>query len=485
MPEAACPRCRQPVPTQGTRGDSAVCPKCALQFLLDDGAFMAPTQIADAPLAAGTIFQGLRIEAVVGRGGMGVVYAALQANLGRKVALKLLSPSLAADPDFVERFQREAQALASLSHPGIVGIHEFGFEDGRPFLVMEFVEGVNLRSLLRDKRMAPAEALRLVPQICDALEYAHGRGVVHRDIKPENILVTADGRVKIADFGLAKLADAQSSLTRSDVVMGTPHYMAPEQVENPKSVDHRADIYALGVVFYEMLTGELPLGRFAAPSTKADVDEHLDRIVMKSLEKEPGKRFQHASEVSQALKEAPEAKKAKLPLDQRIVLNLIALAFVAGAWYLVNQLSGSSTNDRYGFVIGIPVCIAGAFYFAAHLRKRDCPESAIATLGGATAILAWVMLTPYAVYDEVRVWKMKRTAPGLAHATAKEVEAGMGPPQQRQRAGTLGERWYYGRRHPGQGDTTYDLVLESTPGRYVAAFEISPDGKVTRYWVPK
>src|SRR5258707_4291656 len=165
---------------------------------------------------------------------------------------------------------------------------------------MEFVDGVNLRQAMRAGRFTPTQALSLVPRICDALQYAHEEGVLHRDIKPENLLLDTRGRVKIADFGIAKLLGDTAkdvTLTASGQTIGTPHYMAPEQFEHPQDVDQRADIYSLGVVFYEMLTGELPLGRFAPPSEKSAVDERVDEIVMRTLEKERARRFQSAGEV--------------------------------------------------------------------------------------------------------------------------------------------------------------------------------------------
>src|ERR1035438_8768623 len=169
---------------------------------------------------------------------------------------------------------------------------------------MEFVDGVNLRQLRSADLLSPREALQIVPQICDALQYAHDEGVVHRDIKPENVLVDRKGRVKIADFGLAKILGLDPEalrLTGEGQVMGTPHYMAPEQFERPLTVDHRADIFSLGVVFYEMLTGELPLGKFQPPSRKVQVDVRLDDVVLHALEKEPERRYQHVSEVKMAV----------------------------------------------------------------------------------------------------------------------------------------------------------------------------------------
>jgi tRNA A-37 threonylcarbamoyl transferase component Bud32 len=245
----------------------------------------------------------------LGRGGMGVVYKARQPKLNRIVALKILAPEKVAEPTFAERFLREAQALARLNHPNIVTVYDFGEVDGLYYLLMEFVDGMNLRELIRTQKLAPEQALAIVPKICDALQFAHEQGVVHRDIKPENVLLDKLGRVKIADFGIAKIVAGESgapgtaspvALTQ-DQVLGTPNYMAPEQVEHPQRVDHRADIYSLGVVFYEMLTGELPLGKFAPPSKKVQVDVRLDEVVLHALEKEPERRYQQASEVKTAV----------------------------------------------------------------------------------------------------------------------------------------------------------------------------------------
>ena len=262
------------------------------------------SELGAAPdLAPGVELDGYRLEAEVGRGGMGIVYRALQKSLQRKVALKVLPRKLATDPHFIARFEREALALASLNHPNIVQVIDRGLSGEICYLVMEFVEGVSLRHLLHDSKLSPEQALEIVPQICAALEYAHGKGVVHRDIKPENILLTSDGQIKITDFGLARIVHGEKelgnrSLTHTNVLMGTPEYMAPEQREKAKTVDHRADIFSLGVIFYEMLTGELPIGRFPVPSKRVQVDVRLDEVILKSLEKEPDLRYQRASHLS-------------------------------------------------------------------------------------------------------------------------------------------------------------------------------------------
>ena len=276
------------------------------------------------PAELTSAFPQYEIQSLLGRGGMGAVYRARHRKLDRLVAIKILLPDLEGDPEFAERFEREARAMARLSHPGIVMIHDFGKESGFFYLVLEHVDGASLRQLIADGTLSPRDALGLVPQICDALQFAHDAGIVHRDIKPENILVDQDGRARIADFGLAKMTGAQHptiGLTRSDQAMGTPHYMAPEQIGGAGRVDHRADIYSLGVMLYEMLTGELPIGRFGPPSEKSQAGPKLDEVVMKSLESEPEKRYQQAREVKSELGEAeashptPIATHTKRPTD--------------------------------------------------------------------------------------------------------------------------------------------------------------------------
>ena len=270
------------------------------------GGVARPTPSLDEVAAA---FPQLEILALLGAGGMGAVFKARQPSLDRFVALKILPAELeASDPAFAERFAREGRLLARLNHPNIVAVHDFGRAGPFFYLIMEFVDGVNLRQAMRGNRFTPEEALALVPRICEALQFAHDEGVLHRDIKPENILLDARGRVKLADFGIAKLAgtiepaaasgmSAEAGLTQAGAALGTPSYMAPEQRQHPGSVDHRADIYSLGVVFYELLTGELPVGKFAPPSATAAVDARIDVIVQRALEKDRALRQQSAQEM--------------------------------------------------------------------------------------------------------------------------------------------------------------------------------------------
>ncbi|MBM3976608.1 MAG: serine/threonine protein kinase, partial [Planctomycetes bacterium] len=255
-------------------------------------------------------FPRLEIGALLGRGASGSVWRARQLELSRDVALKILSPELSREPAFEARFEREARALASLDHPRIVKVHDYGKAGPYAFLVMELVEGASLRDLLREGRLEKSEILTLASDICSALAYAHARGVVHRDIKPENLLVDADGRAKVADFGLAKLvgpAATPSLRSAGGERVGTPLYMAPEQLEKPASVDHRADLYSLGVVLYELLTGELPIGRFDAPSKRGSPDARYDSVVLRALEKDPARRQQGAAEVGSELEAASRA----------------------------------------------------------------------------------------------------------------------------------------------------------------------------------
>src|SRR3954465_10026885 len=233
----SCHLCGNPLAAGALDG---LCPACLLKAGAPTGApshaATRPKFIPPTPGELARDFPQLEIVELIGQGGMGAVYRARQPSLDRFVALKILPPQTAGDPGFAERFTREARALARLSHANIVAVHDFGQAGPFPYLLMEYVDGVNLRHSLAAGKMAPAEALAIVPPICDALQYAHDRGIVHRDIKPENILLGRSGAVKIADFGLAKLVGTEPtglSLTGERDVMGTPYYMAPEQVEHP------------------------------------------------------------------------------------------------------------------------------------------------------------------------------------------------------------------------------------------------------------
>lgn len=298
-----CPRCLFAAALQTTNGGSA------------SGSRDGDDLPAPAPAELAADFPELEIVELVGRGGMGAVYKARQPALDRWVALKILFPSSGGDASFAERFSREAQAMGKLAHPGIVTIHGLGRAGEHPYLLMEYVEGTNLREALR-AGMDPGRVLEVIREVCDALDYAHARGLVHRDIKPENILLDASGAAKLADFGLAKIIGSDPDslrLTRTRQIMGTPHYMAPEQVTAPLEVDHRADVYAVGVVLYEALTGHLPLGRFTLPSQISPLDPRFDGVVLRALENDPARRYQHARELRadlESIQRTPGARPA-------------------------------------------------------------------------------------------------------------------------------------------------------------------------------
>jgi serine/threonine protein kinase len=433
-PDGLCPKCvmAMNLKTETTFTGNAIAPQPAL----------SPEEIAPH-------FPQLEIIECLGRGGMGVVYKARQKSLNRLVALKLLAPERANDLQFAARFEKEARALAALNHPNIVAIYDFGvvagtlpavepgFQpggqnagrseivgsseaaaglDANPggklppsasgrmpdtttqtsdaktrsqmyFLLMEYVDGVNLQQLLAKERVSAREALAIVPQICDALQFAHDQGIVHRDIKPENILMDRRGRVKVADFGLAKIVGTEAErsagfqhgakdeagtnapgrspalheLTDVGKVMGTPQYMSPEQIQAPGEVDHRADIYALGVVFYQMLTGELPSKKLEPPSKKVSIDVRLDEVVLRALESKPERRYQQVSEVkhqveaisSAANEITPQATKSErseaLSLSRRgALLAWITIAGVLAALFWRSFAPGYVlfSNDR-------------------------------------------------------------------------------------------------------------------------------------------
>ncbi|HVS70561.1 MAG TPA: protein kinase [Phycisphaerae bacterium] len=345
VPSAAvCPGCQAPLPADAPQG---LCPACLMRRAMPTraGSFTAgPAShwTPPAPEALAPLFPELEILSLLGRGGMGAVYKARQKSLDRFVALKILPPEIAKDPSFAARFAREAQALAKLNHPHIVTLYEFGTRGDPasplPYFLMEFIDGLSLRQVIKAGTVAPTEALAIVPQICDALQFAHDHGIVHRDIKPENILLTKTGQVKIADFGIAKIVTQDSGPAGStqDLRLGTPQYMAPEQHADPAAVDHRADIYALGVVFYQLLTGDLPLGHFQLPSQKVSLDVRLDTVVLRALATEPDRRYQTASQVKtevESIAQNPSPYTSSTPKPQP------AQRFLAKPWHRRRSLA--------------------------------------------------------------------------------------------------------------------------------------------------
>jgi len=353
----------------------------------------------------GAEFAGYRIEERIGSGGMGTVYRATQLSLKRSVALKVLPEASTGDAQYLERFTREADALSRLNHPNIVTVYERGTHEGRPWVAMEHVEGTNLRTVMRSAPIPPAEALSIVRSVLAALEHAHAKGIVHRDIKPENVLLAPGGIVKVADFGLSRVLQPtiETRLTRTHMMLGTYEYMAPEQREHSRDADERSDLYATGVVLYELLAGELPIGAFA-PLTRKCPWEHagrLDAIVRRALDKDPDERYQRAGAMADAIseildrdavRELPSVSAASRtlafdPLRFATRLDLLAtfttvlatlIALGGIAWFLAGAIEpeGMFYSSRLPYTLGFAVPVIGiamlatfAFQTANGLRR--------------------------------------------------------------------------------------------------------------------
>jgi serine/threonine protein kinase len=400
--------------TEGREAGPSQISQGATENATPPGGFVPPepSQLAEK-------FPQLEIIELLGQGGMGAVYKARQKQLDRFVALKILPPEVGRSETFAERFTREARSLAKLNHPQIVTVHDFGrTEDGLYYFLMEFVDGTDLRRIIQAGELTSDQALAIVPQVCEALHYAHKKGIVHRDIKPENLLLDKEGNVKIADFGLARLLGKPTSactLTQSGQRMGTPHYMAPEQIEHPQQVDHRADIYSLGVVFYEMLTGELPIGRFAPPSKKVHVDVRLDEIVLHTLEKEPELRYQHASEIKTDVEtvstKGQKARYTRTSVETKSesegirrylrrpaeglmiagivnILCIIPFVLLMGTRILSNsRMLGDRGLDMKVAALSLLITCAGAVTVYGVMRMKELENYKLAVLGCVLAVL--------------------------------------------------------------------------------------------------
>ncbi|MGB4708416.1 MAG: protein kinase [Fuerstiella sp.] len=441
-----CPECGNSVSRDSADG---LCPRCLMAAVMQDddelpsGPEYAQTMKSKQQFVPPTAeslaqsFPHLEILGTLGYGGMGAVYKARQKKLDRIVALKIVRPDTSDDPMFTERFDREAKALARLNHPNIVGVFDFGDVDyidehGQPngvlyYFLMEYVDGVNLRRVIQSGTTKAPQALSIVMQICEALQYAHDQGIVHRDIKPENILLDSKGQLKIADFGLAKLGgDAGSDLhlTGTRQILGTVQYMAPEQMTQSKTVDHRADIYSTGVVLYEMLTGEIPAGAFEPPSRRAAIDTRLDEVVMRALASDPSNRYQRASDVGRHISSISSsiedgtlssqdgyAQQAYTPGPSTIMENGVAavVAGVRGLWSPADvdeEVSGSTdvvldleqvTSDQ------LPnVCVV----CGKETRRRVCKEfNHTSELPGVIIVIFMILFFPIGILCAVLMTK--------------------------------------------------------------------------------
>jgi len=311
-----------------------------------------------------------RLEQPLGRGGMAVVYRGRDEELGRAIAVKLLADHLADDEEVRRRFLREARLAAGLNHPNVVSVYDLGERDGCPFIVMEFVEGETLADLLaREGRLEPRRAVELALQACAGLENAHRSGLVHRDVKPANLLLRSDGTLKVADFGIARAADAATQLTQAGTILGTAAYLAPEQADGGE-VTAAADVYGLGAVLYEALAGQPPyqaksIAELVLRQQRGEIEplrgvsRGLEAAVLRALERDPERRQSSAGALARELAAtAPELPTRRLerarpaparrrPVRRRpIVLALLLLALLLIALGAALSLSLGSANAK-------------------------------------------------------------------------------------------------------------------------------------------
>lgn len=360
---------------------------------------------------AASLFPNYEVLALLGRGGMGAVYKARQIELDRLVAIKLLPLEISADPDFADRFRREARAMAKLSHPNIITVHDFGTTSaGHLYFAMEFIEGANLHQIIHGPGVAPPQALGIIIGVCEALAYAHSKGVVHRDIKPANVMVSTDGQVKVADFGLARLTDPaaeQMGHTMTGTVMGTPDYMAPEQMRG-MNVDHRADIYSLGVMLYEMLCKDVPRGFFDPPSQRAGVDARLDDVVKRAMQQQPERRYQQTAEMRADVEQVRTAMVQPTPSLVAAVGQAPRSPTAAGGAPALQSPSAPLRKSKHGLVFALAAAVlvlGSVVYFA--LKQKSAtgvPPVKTAQTTVATPVPLPAPKTPSLEPAAIKLW---------------------------------------------------------------------------------
>lgn len=329
-----CPGCQTSIPSS-EQDPRATCGGCGLEIDLSQvGTFPGIATMSLVRDLAGESLGQYEVLELVGMGGMGVVYRARDLDNGSIVALKVLYCDPLKKADFVARFEREARTLLKLDNPHIVKILASGEQEGIYYLVTELLHGETLAQYLKSHNPPLKETIRIMTQVCSAIAHAHNQGIIHRDIKPANIILD-DGSVKVLDFGLSHLTGGESqfsTLTRSDLAMGSFNYLSPEQRMNAKAVDQRADIFSLGVIFYEMLTGSLPLGNFVPPSkTGHGIPAKCDRIVSRALHVDPDQRYQKVEDFAEALHRIDKTKRVRkkvlIPVFTALALAATLLAF--------------------------------------------------------------------------------------------------------------------------------------------------------------
>ncbi len=344
MPRVRCPHCRSGQAVAAPPLGEPVrhtCNSCGKPFAVRNSSPAGGTQkLSDTPRAseAGAgeppahtpIRMGpYEIRGVIGAGGMGIVYRGWDARLNRHVAVKTLKPDLARDPEYCERFLREARSAAALSHLNVTQIYFIGEESGHPFFAMEYLEGKSLEGLVREEgKLPPEQALELVRQAAAGLKAAAARGIIHRDVKPSNLVLTADGTLKVTDFGLAKLIVSDAGLTMAGEVLGSPNYMAPEQASG-SSADVRSDIYSLGATFYELVTGRPP---FEGPTPVSIILKHVREPVRSPRQLTPDLPYPFVTLIQRMLAKRPEDRPRDYDALSRELDRLVThTASLAGA----------------------------------------------------------------------------------------------------------------------------------------------------------
>lgn len=326
-----------------TRRIEGLCPACLASGVSGALADFLQTKPQE-PVELAVQIEGCEIESVLGAGAMGIVYHGVRSDTNEAVAVKVLSRSISGDAEMAERFRREAVALAALDHPNIVRVVSTGMaDDGRLYLAMELVDGCDLRRLLKAEKLSTDRALDIFCKVCQGIEHAHAHGMIHRDIKPANILVGINGAVKVADFGIAKAAAGSLSsftLTQTREAFGTPYYIAPE-VARQDAADERADIYALGVLLYEVITGRVPMGSVTPASQLAGVPSQFDALITQSMSDDAAKRPQTVQDMREAVERIRESQTVTAKRRRALKMSAycavaalsVASAAILGMWW--------------------------------------------------------------------------------------------------------------------------------------------------------
>lgn len=330
--------------------------------------FEAEPFSAPSPEELVSLFPGYAIDSLIACGGMGAVYHARQIALDREVAIKILPREFSADEAFRDGFSAEARAMAKLNHPNLIGVYDFGEVDGMLFIIMEFVPGQSLYHATYQTRVEPKEAARLMAEICSGIAEAHRAGLLHRDIKPANVLLDAHKRPKVGDFGLAR--PIGTAAQEGEVIFGTPGYTAPEVVDHPSHVDARADVFSLGVMLHELLTGKLPSADTRPPSAICGCSPKFDEVVKRATQSVAALRYPDAGAMEAALKGL-----AAVPVHAAVGVGRRRAPAVRRPRASTTVVK-SSSGGGMGWVIAILVLAGGAWYYFTHLHKKPEPPPA-------------------------------------------------------------------------------------------------------------